>query len=104
MADGFGTTFEEMQAGAAHIDTVNEQINGLLSQLRGNLAPLPSMWRGSASTAFVNLMARYDSSSARISEALRAIAEQVRASGTTYAAEEETHSQSMSQISSALDG
>jgi WXG100 family type VII secretion target len=104
MAAGYGTTFEEMQAGAQRIDTVNDQIQGLLSQLRGNLAPLSGIWRGQASTAFVNLMARYDSSSARIAEALRAIAEQVRGSSATYAAEEETHSQSMSQISSALDG
>jgi WXG100 family type VII secretion target len=104
MAGGFGTTFEEMQAGAQHIDTVNDQINGLLSTLRGNLAPLSGVWRGQASTAFVNLMQRYDSSSARISEALRAIAEQVRGSSATYAAEEETHSSSLSQISSALDG
>lgn len=104
MANGFGTTFEEMQAGATHIDDVNQQINGLLSQLRGQLAPLPSLWRGQASTAFVNLMARYDSSAARISEALTAIAEQVRGSSATYAAEEETHSASLSQISNALDG
>jgi len=104
MASGFGTTFEEMQAGAQHIDTVNDQINGLLSQLRGNLAPLQGIWRGQASTAFVNLMARYDSSSQRISEALRAIAEQVRGSNATYIAEEDAHSQSLGQISSALDG
>lgn len=104
MTQGFGTTFEEMQAGAQHIDDVNAMINGLLSSLRGNLAPLPSMWRGQASTAFVNLMARYDSSAARISEALTAISTQVRGSNATYMAEEETHSASLSQISSALDG
>lgn len=104
MAAGFGTTFEEMQAGAQHIDTVNDQIDSLLSSLRGNLAPLNGVWRGQASTAFTNLMARYDSSSARISEALRAIAEQIRGANATYIAEEETHSQSLSQISSALDG
>jgi WXG100 family type VII secretion target len=101
---GFGTTFEEMQAGAQHIDTVNDQINGQLSALRGNLAPLHGVWRGQASTAFTNLMARYDSSSARISEALRAIAEQIRGANATYIAEEDAHSQSLSQISSALDG
>jgi ESAT-6 family protein len=101
---GFGTTFEEMQAGAQHIETVDQQINGLLSALRGNLAPLNGVWRGTASTAFTNLMARYDSSSSRISEALRAIAEQIRGANATYIAEEETHSQSLSQISSALDG
>jgi len=104
MTQGFGTTFEEMQAGAQHIDTVNDQINGLLSTLRGNLAPLQGVWRGSASTAFVNLMARYDSSAGRISEALRAIAEQVRGSNATYLTEEDTHTQSLSQISTALDG
>lgn len=104
MAGQYRTTFEEMQAGALHIDNVNDSIQGLLSQLRGNLAPLAGVWRGSASTAFTNLMVRYDSSSQRISEALRAIAEQVRGSSQTYATEEETHSQSLSQISSALEG
>jgi WXG100 family type VII secretion target len=101
---GFGTTFEQMQAGAQRIDNVNDQINSLLSALRGNLAPLQGVWRGEASTAFMNLMARYDSSSARISEALRAIAEQVRGSNAAYIAEEETHTHSMSRISTALDG
>lgn len=104
MADRFGSTFAEMQAGAQHINEVDDQINGLLSSLRGQLAPLPSIWRGQASTAFVNLMARYDASSAKISEALKAIADQVRASNTTYMAEEDTHSASLSQITSALDG
>jgi WXG100 family type VII secretion target len=93
-----------MQAGASHIDTVNDQINGQLSSLRGNLAPLNGVWRGQASTAFTNLMMRYDSSAARISEAMRAIAEQIRGANASYMAEEETHSQSLSQISSALDG
>jgi WXG100 family type VII secretion target len=104
MADSFGTTFEEMQAGATHIDNVNDQINGQLSTLRGHLAPLAGVWRGSASAAFVQLMARYDSSANKISEALRAIAEQVRGANATYMAEEETHSSSLNQISSALDG
>lgn len=104
MASGFGTTFEEMTAGAAHIDDVNQQIRGLLSQLQGNLAPLQGVWRGQASTAFVNLMQRYESSSRRIEEALTAIAQQVREASGTYAAEEETHSSSLSQISNALDG
>jgi WXG100 family type VII secretion target len=99
---GFGTTFQEMEAGANHIDDVNAQIQGYLSSLRGQLAPLPSAWRGAASTAFVNLMARYDENARKIQEALTAIATQVRGANATYVAEEDTHSSTMSQITGAL--
>lgn len=104
MSGAYSTTFAEMQAGASHIDNVNADIMGRVSSLEGQLAPLAGAWQGSASTAFQNLMVRYRNSANRIQEALTAIAEQVRGSSTTYAAEEENQQQSMNHISNALDG
>ena len=102
MAGRYGTTTEEMQRAAQHVLQVNEQVQGRLAGLRGQLEPLAGAWRGEAATAFQQLMIRWDADARNLNEALRGIGEAISGSGRNYQQAEEAHTQSMSQIRSAL--
>lgn len=102
MANGFGTTVEEMQRAGRHVFTVNDTVQADLATLRGQLGPLAGAWRGEASTAFAGLMARWDADARVLSEALRAIGEAIQGSGTSYQAQEQQHTSNLSTIRAAL--
>ena len=102
MAGQFGTQTQAMQAAGQHVFEVRDQITVQLAQLRGQLAPLEGTWRGDASTAFQQLMARWNDDARRINAALQQIGESVQASGVTYRAAEDEIASSTSQISQAL--
>jgi WXG100 family type VII secretion target len=102
MADGFGTTTEEMHRAAGHVLAVNDAVQAELATLRGRLVPLSAAWRGEASTAFSGLMNRWDIDARQLSEALRAIGEAIQGSGASYQAQEQQHAGSLSTIRAAL--
>ncbi|MDL5155472.1 WXG100 family type VII secretion target [Actinomycetospora termitidis] len=102
MTGQFGTETQLMQGAGQHVIDVRDQIAAQLAQLRGQLVPLEATWRGDASTAFTQLMARWNDDANRINAALGAIAESVTASGVTYRAAEDEVAASTSQITQAL--
>jgi WXG100 family type VII secretion target len=102
MADGFGTTVEEMQRAGRHVFAVNDTVQADLATLRSRLGPLAGAWRGEASTAFTGLMARWDADARVLSEALRTIGEAIQGTGASYQAQEEQHSGELSAIRAAL--
>ena len=102
MAGQFGAQFEQMQAAANHVAEVNQSIQGQLSGLRNQLAPLAGAWRGEAATAFALLMERWDNDARSLNEALNSIGEQIRGSGTTYVQADEAENQTYTRISQAL--
>jgi WXG100 family type VII secretion target len=102
MADGFGTSVEEMKKAGQHVFSVNEAVQGELAALQGRLAPLSDVWRGEAATAFTALMTRWDANARSLGEALRAIGEAIQGSGASYQAMEAQHTGDMSAIRAAL--
>jgi early secretory antigenic target protein ESAT-6 len=98
----YTTTPEEMQRAATQVQQTNEQVQSMLSQLQGQLEPLSGAWRGQAATAFQSLMVRWNNDARQLNQALSGIGEAIQVSGRSYQQAEETHSQSMSQIASAL--
>ncbi|HYH30195.1 MAG TPA: WXG100 family type VII secretion target [Pseudonocardia sp.] len=102
MAEGFGTSVEEMQRAGKHVFTVNDAVQADLATLRARLGPLAGAWRGEASTAFLALMARWDADAKALNEALRAIGEAIQGSGASYQAQEEQHTGNLSAIRAAL--
>jgi WXG100 family type VII secretion target len=102
MADGFGTTVEEMERAARHVFAVNDGVQADLATLRTRLGPLAGAWRGEAATAFAGLMARWDTDARVLSEALRSIGESIQGSGAGYQAMEEQHTSDLSTIRAAL--
>jgi WXG100 family type VII secretion target len=102
MAQQFGAQFEQMQAAAQHVATVNENVQAQLSRLYNQLEPLSRAWQGQAATAFQILMQRWHADARKLSEALTSIGERIRESGVTYAQTDEAEHQSYSRISQAL--
>jgi WXG100 family type VII secretion target len=102
VAEQFGTQTQVMTAAGQHVFEVRDQINAQLAQLRAQLGPLEGTWRGDASTAFHQLMARWNDDARRINAALQSIGESVQASGTTYRAAEDEIASSTSRIGQAL--
>jgi WXG100 family type VII secretion target len=104
MAEGFGTTVEEMHRAARHVLAVDDGVQAELATLRGRLAPLSGAWRGEAATAFAALMNRWDADARRLGEALRGIGEAVQGSGVSYQEQEQQHTGALSTIRAALGG
>ena len=102
MAEGFGTSVEEMQRAGSHVFTVNDTVQADLATLRSRLTPLAGAWRGDAATAFTALMARWDADAKSLNDALRAIGEAIQGSGVSYQAQEEQHTGDLSAIRAAL--
>ena len=46
MAQQFGAEFEQMTAAANHVAEVNQSVQGQLTSLRNQLAPLAGAWKG----------------------------------------------------------
>ncbi len=102
MAEGFGTSTEEMDRAGRHVFAVNDAVQADLATLRARLEPLAGAWRGEAATVFAELMTRWDTDARRLSDALRAIGESIQGSGTSYQAMEQQHSGDLSTIRAAL--
>jgi WXG100 family type VII secretion target len=102
MAGGFGTTTEEMERAGRHVLAVDEAVQGDLSALRGQLAPLAGLWRGRAATEFTRLMTRWDASASQLSAALRGIGESIQGSARTYRQQEDEQAAGMSAIRTVL--
>ena len=84
MAGGYGTSIDTMQTAGSHVFDVNEAVQGQLSALRNQLAPLAGAWTGSSATAFQTLMVRWDENARSLNDALRAIGESIQAAGVSY--------------------
>jgi len=102
MAAGYGTSTAEMQRAGQHVLGVNEEVQADLGALRGSLGPLAGAWRGEASVAFTELMARWDADARALAEALDAIGTAIQGSAAAYQQQEDEQAQSLSAIRSAL--
>ncbi|MCP2165808.1 WXG100 family type VII secretion target [Goodfellowiella coeruleoviolacea] len=101
---GYATGSDVMLQAAKDIDNVNQETNGILTSLSGQLSSLEGAWVGSAATAFHQLMERFNDDARKLSEALQSISEQMQGSAQTYIQQEEEQSQAMSSITSRLGG
>lgn len=100
--DGFGTSTEDMMAAGARAMEVRDTVLADLRALQGRLAPLASSWSSDSYRAFVALMGRWDTDAQRLGEALGAIGEAIRTSGTSYQASEDASREQLSTITAAL--
>lgn len=99
---GFGTETETMATASVHVGDVNEQVGAQLRTLNSQLAPLAGAWQGQASTAFQNLITRFNENAEKLRTALQGISEQLKGASTTYATEDETQQAAMSNIQNVL--
>jgi WXG100 family type VII secretion target len=101
MAGSFGTTTEVMQKAAQQVQQVSEEIGQELRSLQGQLEPVAASWKGSAASAFQQLMARWSEDAGKLTQALQGISEILDSSTKNYSQVEDQNS---SQISKILNG
>jgi 6 kDa early secretory antigenic target len=77
-----GSTAGQLNAGASTIE-------GTLSQLAGNVAPLGSDWAGTAQARFQSLWEQWQSSSRSLHQALVEIGQLMNQAGTAYDSNEQ---------------
>ncbi|PWK90015.1 WXG100 family type VII secretion target [Lentzea atacamensis] len=99
---GFGVSSEELDALAKRILEVDEQAQAKLRQVRNAADTVRASWKGTASTAFQNLIDRFDADAAKVQEALREIASQISESSKTYLQNEQAQEESIGTIGNRL--
>lgn len=103
MSGAFNTETQQMAQAAAHVEDVNASVQQLLQSLQGQVDAVASSWAGSGHNTFQGVMAKYADDSRRLSQALLAIAEQIRESGTGYSSQDEAAQQSITSAGSGLN-
>lgn len=103
MSGAFNTETQQMAQAATHVDDVNTEVQSLLQSLQGSVEAVAAHWVGQAHTTFQGIMARYQDDAKRLSQALTAIAEQIRESGAGYSTQDEAAQQAITSASSGLN-
>ena len=99
---GFGTDSATLDALAKRIMDVDEQAQAKLRAVRSAAETVQASWKGSAATAFQNLIARFDEDGRKVSEALREISAQIASSAEVYQRNEDEQESAVSNVSSRL--
>jgi WXG100 family type VII secretion target len=90
-----------MQKAAQQVQQVSEEIGAELNSLANSLEPVASSWKGSAASAFQQLMERWRQDATKLQQALADIAQMLDDTNKTYSQTEENNS---SQIGAILRG
>lgn len=101
MAGSFNTDAATMQRAAQQVQQVSEEINAELKALQGNLDPVAASWKGSAASAFQQLMVRWSEDANKLTSALQGISEMLDSTNKNYSQVEEANH---SQIANILSG
>jgi WXG100 family type VII secretion target len=101
MADSYGTSFDVMSKAAQSVQQTVEELQAEMRSLESNLAPVASAWKGSAASAFQQLMERFSADGQKLTEALNAIGEALGANTKNYS---QVETQNQSEISKILNG
>ena len=101
---GFQTGSQELQKAGQQMEDTNQQLMSNLSKLAGECEQIRGSWSGLAATAFGNLMDRFQSDAKNLNDSLTQISEAIGANASNYAQQEQEAQESMSKITSALNG
>jgi 6 kDa early secretory antigenic target len=82
-------TPEQLASVASQLNGGASSIDGILSQLAGNVAPLGSDWAGPAQGRFLTLWDQWQTSSKQLQQALAEIAVLMRRASAAYEATEQ---------------
>ena len=99
----FNTEAATMAQAATRVTDVNNQVNTELRTLFGAVEAVQAHWSGQAAASFQQLMARWQEDSAKLSQALSGISEQISMSGKAYTASDEANQQSLRSAGSGLN-
>jgi WXG100 family type VII secretion target len=102
MAGTFQTGSTEMLQAVQGMESTNQSLQGNLRNLQSEVEQVAGAWKGTAATAFANLMDKFNTDAAALNNDLQQIADQVRGNQQAYQASEDNNSSSMSNILNGL--
>lgn len=98
----FGTTFDEMNKAAQAVTQTVQDIQAEQRQLMSALEPVAAQWKGAASSAFQQLLQRFNDDAGKLTQALDAIGQALGANTKNYQQVEEQNNSSISKLLSGL--
>jgi WXG100 family type VII secretion target len=98
----FGTTFDEMNKAAQAVTQTVQEIQAEQRQLMSALEPIAQQWKGQASSAFQQLLQRFNDDAGKLTQALDAIGQALGANTKNYSAVEEQNNSSIGKLLSGL--
>jgi WXG100 family type VII secretion target len=101
-SSSYQTDIQTMGDASQKVHNVNQQVQSRLSQLRSQLEPLASVWKGQAFSSFQSLMARWDQDAQQLNQALRGIGDGLRGNQQKYQHSEESNQSSFRSITNRL--
>jgi WXG100 family type VII secretion target len=102
MANSFLTGSAEMQQAVSSMEEVNQALQANLKNLQSEVEQVAGAWRGTAATAFANLMEKFNEDATKLNQDLEQISTAVSGNQKTYQAQEDTTHSSMTQILGGL--
>lgn len=91
-----------MEAGANHVDTVNQALQGELKTVEGLVQGSRDSWEGEAQAAFDQVMLDYKDASNRLHQARRDRS-RIRSNGKNFTAAEEDNKSRVASVGSSLN-
>lgn len=77
-------TFGAIDTAASDTDSIANNLNQQLDDLKGYISPLVATWTGQAATSYQTLQQQWDTSAAELNDVLRQIATTLRTSNENY--------------------
>lgn len=74
--------FASIAQTSADIHATNRNINGMLDQLKGDIAPMVAEWEGESATAYQAAQRRWDAAAEELNQVLQTIARAVDNAGS----------------------
>ena len=93
---------QALTRGAQMVSSARGDLDQQLSALRGKLSGIGAQWRGAGSSAFQQVMIRWDEDAKKIIGALDEFEANLRSSEQTYNVSDEAQSSTFSKLSSRL--
>lgn len=93
---------QALTRGAQMVASARGDLDSQLGSLRGKLSGIGAQWRGAGSSAFQQVMVRWDEDARKIIQALDEFESNLRASEQTYNANDEAQSSTFGKLSSRL--
>jgi WXG100 family type VII secretion target len=91
-----------LNRGAQMVSAARGDLNQQLQSLRGKLSGIGAQWQGAGSSAFQQVMVRWDEDARKIISALDEFEQNLRSSEQTYNASDETQSSTFNKLSGRL--
>lgn len=104
MTEPMKVTKADMDTASRHVADVQQQVQGELTRLKGELEGLSGHWVGISAAEFHRIMDQYDADATKLGQALTSISENIKRNGSQFEESAETHQEILRNAGSGLGG